>query len=231
MTDKLLKGEKKADNKDILQPQHPYRMCICGSSGSGKTKFCMSLLLEKNQPFDKIIWIAPEYSLKQVKMKNFIDMIGKHISVFSDINKDQPEIEKLIEEYYNKDYQTCIVIDDMMTEQKNKFITELFISGRHKSCSVVELTQRIFTAKNRTHRMNTSYFVIFRFGDSLECKMLCRMINPNHANELLDLYDDATGKKYGCFIIDNKWHELEDENKKLLRYRDTKFNNIYNVDF
>jgi hypothetical protein len=57
------------------------------------------------------------------------------------------------------------------------------------------------------------------------------MINPNHANELLDLYDDATGKKYGCFIIDNKWHELEDENKKLLRYRDTKFNNIYNVDF
>ena len=69
MTDKLLKGEKKADNKDIIQPQHPYRMCICGSSGSGKTKFCMSLLLEKNQPFDKIIWIAPEYSLKQVKMK------------------------------------------------------------------------------------------------------------------------------------------------------------------
>jgi len=53
MTDKLLKGEKKADNKDILQPQHPYRMCICGSSGSGKTKFCMSLLLEKNQPLTK----------------------------------------------------------------------------------------------------------------------------------------------------------------------------------
>jgi hypothetical protein len=51
----------------------------------GKTKHTMDLLLEKHQPFDKIIWIAPEYSLKQVKMKNFIEMIGKHISVFSQI--------------------------------------------------------------------------------------------------------------------------------------------------
>lgn len=230
MTDKLLKGEIKPDNKDIIQPQHPYRMCICGSSGSGKTKFCMSLLLEKNQPFDKIIWIAPEYSLKQVKMKNFIDMIGKHISVFSDINKDQEEIEKLIEDYYNKGFQTCIVFDDMMTEKKNKFVSDMFIGGRHKNCSVIELTQSIFGV-NRLHRLNTNYHCLYRFGDALECKMLCRMINPNHANELLDLYEDATSKKYGCFIIDSKWHELDDENRKLLRYRDTKFNNVYNVDF
>jgi len=231
MTDKLLKGEIKPDNKDIIQPQHPYRMCVCGASASGKTKFTMDLLLDKKvQPFDKIIWIAPEYSLKQVKMKNFCEMIGKHISVFSDINKDQEEIEKLIEEYYNKGFQTCIVIDDMMSEQ-NKFISNLFTAGRHLNSSVIELTQRIFTPKNRTHRMNTSYFVIFRFGDVLECKMLCRMINPNHANELLDLYENATSKKFGCLILDNKWHELDDENKKLLRYRDTKWDTIYNVDF
>ena len=231
MTDKLLlKDEKKPDNRDIVQPQHPYRMCICGSSGSGKTKFCMDMLLQKLQPFDKIIWIAPEYSLKQVKMKNFIDMIGKHISVFSDINKDQPEIEKLIEEYYNKDFQTVIIIDDMMSEQ-NKFISNLFTAGRHKNCSIIELTQRIFTPKNRTHRMNTSYFVIFKFGDVLEYKMMARMISPNHVTELLDMYDDATSKKYGCIIIDNKWFELDDPNKKLLRYRDTKWDTVYNTNF
>ena len=231
MTDKLLlKDEKKPDNRDIVQPQHPYRMCICGSSGSGKTKFCMDMLLQKLQPFDKIIWVAPEYSLKQVKMKNFIDMIGKHISVFSDINKDQPEIEKLIEEYYNKEFQTVIIIDDMMSEQ-NKFISNLFTAGRHKNCSIIELTQRIFTPKNRTHRMNTSYFVIFKFGDVLEYKMLARMMNPNHVTELLDMYDDATNKKFGCIIIDNKWFELDDPNKKLLRYRDTKWDTVYNVNF
>jgi hypothetical protein len=231
MTDKLLlKDEKKPDNRDIIQPQHPYRMCVCGGSGSGKTKFTMDLLLEKHQPFDKIIWIAPEYSLKQVKMKNFIEMIGKHISVFSDINKDQPEIEKLIEEYYNKDFQTVIIIDDMMSEQ-NKFISNLFTAGRHKNCSIIELTQRIFTPKNRTHRMNTSYFVIFKFGDVLEYKMLARMMNPNHVTELLDMYDDATNKKFGCIIIDNKWFELDDPNKKLLRYRDTKWDTVYNTNF
>jgi excinuclease UvrABC ATPase subunit len=231
MSDKLLKNEIKDDNANILLPQHPCRLCICGSSGSGKTKFTMDLLLEKQQPFDKIIWIAPEYSLKQVKMKNFIELINeKHISLFSDVNKDQSDIEKLIDEFYNKKYQTVIVIDDMMTEQ-NKFISNLFTQGRHKSCSIIELTQRIFTPKNRTHRMNTSYFVLFRFGDSLEAKMLFRMINPNNVNKLLDMYDDATTKKYGCFILDNKWHELDDPNKKLLRYRDTKWNTIYNVDF
>jgi hypothetical protein len=114
---------KKNQTIETLYNLNTLIECVCVVAlDRGKTKFTMDLLLEKHQPFDKIIWIAPEYSLKQVKMKNFIEMIGKHISVFSDINKDQPEIEKLIEEYYNKDFQTVIIIDDMMSEQ-NKFIS------------------------------------------------------------------------------------------------------------
>ena len=224
----ILQGETKPRNHCPLLLQHPYRMCITGESGSGKTKWLMDLLLHKKTPFDRVLWVAPKYSLEQTKMQNLKRAKKKKLVLFDDIANEEP-INKAISEGHNRGMQQVVVFDDLMSSE-NKFMQDLFTSGRHKNCSIIEICQRIFTGKNRTHRLNTNYFVIFNFGDQLELKMLARQLYPNHHDKVLEAYNDATAKPYGCLIIDQKCKTMEDPNRLLLRLRDTELDQVYEAD-
>jgi hypothetical protein len=109
------------------------------------------------------------------------------------------------------------------------FINNLFTSGRHKNVSTIEITQRLFTDKGRVNRLNTSYFVLFPFGDKLEITNLARQINPLKFKKIIEAYDTATSHKFGCLIIDKNYHNLDlpHAKKKLLNFRDTKFDMVF----
>lgn len=48
---KLIEGENKPRNKNPLLFQHPCRGVICGSSGTGKTRFILEdIVLHKDSP-------------------------------------------------------------------------------------------------------------------------------------------------------------------------------------
>jgi hypothetical protein len=109
------------------------------------------------------------------------------------------------------------------------FVNNLFTSGRHKNVSTIEITQRLFTDKGRVNRLNTSYFVLFPFGDKLEITNLARQINPIKYKKIIDAYDTATADKYGCLIIDKNYHniDLPSQKKKLLNYRHSSFEMVF----
>lgn len=223
----LTEGEKKAKNKSKLLWQHPMRAIVSGCSGTGKSLFALRTLSEKDSPFDKIVWCAPEYSLTQTKLKNFQHNMGEDKVKFIK-GLDQAEIKKTLQENFDEGLQTALVLDDLMYEQ-NDFIGSLFTTSRHLNASVIELTQRLFNSnKSRTNRLNTNYFVLFPFGaDKSEFHTLARQMNPLEYKRIIEKYNDATSMRYGCLIIDANTHSYDIDNKNLLKFRSGWWDNVY----
>lgn len=223
----LTEGETKAKNPSKLLWQHPFRAIVGGSSGCGKTFWLLRQLQNKDSPFDKIIWCAPKYSLQQQKLKNFQHNMGDDKVIFID-GLNETEIEKHLDEYHQQHLQTAIILDDLMYEQ-NDYINNLFTSGRHKNASTIELCQRLFnSSKSRTNRLNTNYFILFPFGaDKSEFHTLARQINPLEYKRIIEKYNESTNKRYGCLIIDSNTHTYNFDNKNILKFRDSDFDNVY----
>ena len=216
----LCSGETKYRNNDPLKWQHPFRCSISGSSGSGKTMFLLNKLQNSKNIFNKIIWCAPSYSLAQPKLENFAYNFGKNNVIFIE-GLNTEKIDEYLNNFCQGQLQTCLVLDDLMYSQ-NTYINNLFTSGRHKNCSIIELTQRIFNStKSRTNRLNTNYFCIGPFGDMQEFTTLARQINPIKYKQILEAYKHITSEKYHFLIIDLNTHILTVKNKDYLKFRDT----------
>jgi hypothetical protein len=229
-----IQNDKIIDHKPInispLMPQHPCRICLCGSSGTGKTKFLLDqLILSKDSPWNMVIFCAPKFSLEQAKVQEAYKKLGpKRMTLVEGI--DEGKISEILDSQHSQGKQTLIVFDDLMNK-KSKFITDLFISGRHRNASIAELSQRIFTDGKRTNRLNTDYYVIFNFSDKLEMKNLASQLYPKDYKEVMQLYEDATQDMHGCLIVDTKWKAIKSPDNKKLRFRKNKLDQIYEVDF
>lgn len=223
---KLIEGENKPRNKNPLLFQHPCRGVICGSSGTGKTRFILEdIVLHKDSPFDKVLFVAPKFSLEQEKLQIAKEMMGDRMILIEGLNEAQ--IQEELENSFYEGNQTLIIFDDLMNK-KSRYMTDLFTSGRHRNASIVELTQRIFTDGRRTNRCNTDYYVIFNFGDKLEFRNLALQLEPKHYKEIMELYDDATEDPHGCLIIDLKHKVHKDfKDNKMLKYRKNNMETIY----
>ena len=60
------------------------------------------------------------------------------------------------------DNQKIVVFDDLVCESNQNSIINYFISGRHRNCYVIYLTQTFYKVP-KNNRDNCSHFCIFRF--------------------------------------------------------------------
>jgi hypothetical protein len=221
----IFEGEKEYRNPNPLLWQHPFRAVVSGASGTGKTGWLIKQLIRKDSPFDRVIWCAPDYSLNQPKLKKLKEILKSKL-IFID-GLDEERINELVNEGDKKGLQQAVILDDLMYEE-NDFTDDLFTSGRHKNISTIELTQRLFTKKGRTSRLNCNYFVVFPFGDLLEMTMLARQLSPLHFKKIIEAYKYATEKSFGCLIIDKIYYKLKQiKDNKLLNYRDTEWDDVF----
>lgn len=210
---------KKEDNKkNIFAPSHPFRMLICGVSGSGKTNVLINLILNY-LIYDKIYIYSKHLEQDKYKLlKNFFETIEENedlgdvmdlpIATFGDSLDEIIDIEDLDEEKKN-----LIVIDDFITEKNQKKITDLFIRGRHKNSSIIYLTQTYFKVP-KDIRLNTNHFLFFSVGNKKEMME----IQKEHAfdvskDEFMDMFNSALSDDYSFFYID-KTSKI-----KALKYR------------
>ena len=121
-------------------PDHPYRILIIGSSGSGKTNALLNLI--NNQlDIDKIYLYAKDpYEKKYQYLINKCEEVGLDHSddpkAFIEYSNDMQDVYKNIEDYNpGKECKILIVFDDMIADminnkRLNPIVTELFIRGR-----------------------------------------------------------------------------------------------------
>ena len=118
-------------------PDHPYRILIIGSSGSGKTNALLNLI--NNHPdIDKIYLYAKDpYEDKYQFLIKKRENIGlKHFNdpkAFIEYSNDMHDVYKNIDHYNpDKENKILIVFDDMIADminnkKLNSIIKELFI--------------------------------------------------------------------------------------------------------
>ena len=219
--DEILQGsEIKYRNTNPFQFQHPFKAISVGSSGSGKTYWLLkNILLDPHMPFDKVIWCAPLFSIEQPKLQSVKKKLGKKL-VFVE-GMDEEKLQELIDNK-PKGEQWLIVFDDLISKTDTPLIKDLFISGRHKNISTIEILQCVYGSKSgRSHRLNSDYFVLHSFPDRSEARRLLQQLEPKNFQRLADCYEESIEKNggHGCLIIDNH-HLRKDNGSNLLRYRD-----------
>ena len=102
-------------------PDHPYRILIIGSSGSGKTNLLLNLI--ENQPdIDKIYLYAKDpYESKYQYLINKREILGtNHFNdpkAFIENSNDMYDVYKNINDYNpDKQNKILIVFDDMIAD-------------------------------------------------------------------------------------------------------------------
>jgi hypothetical protein len=122
------------ENTDI---EIPARICLQGSSGSGKTSILMNYIYLTNDTWSHIYIVTkssePLYDYLQKQLKN------KNIDVFYDINK-----LPLPKDLPNPDEQKLVVFNDCVTIKNQSTIVDYFIYGRKKNITTFYLSKSYY---------------------------------------------------------------------------------------
>ena len=175
----------------------PFKWCLVGSSGSGKTNFSLQVICHAHRLFDqvptKIIIVYKEY---QEIYNQFNDHIPTDL-----FNEDEVDFEEITKE--NKE-NLLIICDDLYYSKKINEVAEHFlIKGRHRNTSWLVLTQSIFNhpaLKNISR--NSSHITMFKSVRLNEPHIFFSQLRPKTSKVLQDIYSKATEKSYSYLDID-----------------------------
>ena len=168
---------------------HPYRILIIGSSGSGKTNALLNLI--NNQPdIDKIYLYAKDpYDKKYQYLINKRKKVGiNHFNnpkAFMKYSNDMQDVYKNIEDYNSiKKRKVLIIFDNMIADmisnnKLNPIVTELFIRGRKLNISIVFITQSYFKVPKDV-RLDSTYFFKMKIPNKRELQQTAL----NHSSDI-----------------------------------------------
>jgi hypothetical protein len=209
-------GKEKPKKKCFLMPDHPFRLLICGGSGSGKTNVLMNMITRfldydkiyiytKHLDQDKYKWLQDFFHAIE-EDPDLQDMADFPIAVYGTHIKDLIPVDKL-----DKEKRNLVIFDDMLLEKDQRPMTEFYIRARHKNCSVVYLSQSYFSTP-KDIRANCSCFMIF----DIPAQRQLNMILSDHCSEVdkdefKNMFRQAVSKPFNFFLVDsgNKNKELK----------------------
>jgi hypothetical protein len=203
-------------NYEVHRIKLPFRMIICGSSGSGKTQTLMSLIYNMPDTFENIFVVTKN---KDEPLYNYVEeKLGKKGLKMMEIDKDGlPDLDKL-----DKTQQTLIVMDDLVGEKNQKPMEQYFLRARKKNASLVYITQSYY-AVPKMIRNNMTYLIIKQISSMKNLTMIAREFDLGLPKQVLtDMYKDATADKQNFLMMD-----LEGDPKDKFRKG---FNEIYEME-
>jgi hypothetical protein len=185
-------------NYDMHHFDTPFRSLVVAPSGSGKSNFITNLISlfckGKEGTFDNIYIFCksrdePLYQFLGDKSKGLIE-VHETLEKLPALNELKPS------------EQTLIIFDDFITDiKKFPIISEYFIRGRKRGCSLMFLSQSYFNTP-KVIRQNINYCVILKLGGTRDVNAILRECSIGLTkDELLYMYQQATKQKFDVFII------------------------------
>lgn len=211
-------NKEKKEKKCCFMPDPPFRMLMCGGSGSGKTNVLINMITQYLD-FDKIYVYTKHLDQSKYKwLQEFIQTIEEDpeiqevadlpIGVFRSHIKDMVPLDTL-----DKEKRNLIIFDDLLLEKDQRPMIEMYIRGRHKNASVIYLAQSYFAVPKEI-RQNCTAFIIF----DIPSQRGLNMILADHCgdidrDELKDIFRQATSEEFGFLYVDTTVKD------KCLKYR------------
>lgn len=198
--------ERTYDNHDALKLDIPFRMCLAGKTGSGKTNVVMNVI-DTIREFDKILLFAKD--LSEPLYATLIDVLreaekktNQSILTTSKDLDNLPEVDS-----HDRKLNTLLIVDDMISEKKNKLykLEPYATMGRHFNVSLMFLTQDYFKAPI-TIRKNCEYIVLNKITTNRDLKTIVKDFDLNTSDEQIQkMYDASTKEGFpNFFMVDNK---------------------------
>lgn len=141
---------KKYKDFEHIRIEIPFRMCVIGSSGSGKTNFVINFIHKLNC-FTKIYLFCkcpqePLYMLLRKKMERLEKKRKEKLFFQSDSLNDFPSFGKDEKDKFDNSEQNLVIIDDLMLEKNEgaRNVSSSFIFGRKHNVSIIYICQSYF---------------------------------------------------------------------------------------
>ena len=193
-------------------PDHPYRILIIGSSGSGKTNALLNLTNNQSDIDKTYLYAKDPYEAKyqylikkraKVELDHFDDL-----KAFIEYSNDMQDVYKNIEDYnLGKKRKILIIFDDMIADminnkKLNPIVTELFIRGRKPNISIAFITQSYFKSPKDV-RLNSTHFFIMKILNKRELQQIAL----NHSSDIdfkdfIKIYKKCTKEPYSLLVND-----------------------------
>lgn len=129
--------------KKETQINLPFRMLICGTTGSMKTTSALNII-KQIAGFTRIFIYAKD--LTEPLYECLIDLLTEYekktqrkILTVSNNVKDIPKCDE-----FDKKESNLVICDDLITEKNLKNISDLFVRGRKKNISIMFITQSYY---------------------------------------------------------------------------------------
>jgi hypothetical protein len=185
----------------------PFRVLICGGSGSGKTNSLLELIHRMNNTFEKIVICCknktePLYDYLEEKIES------EYLQFYEGINNIPP-----IEDFEGCG-QTLIVFDDLVMDKNQSIIEQYFIRGRKigEGISLCYLSQSFFRTP-KSIRLNVNYVMLMGMASRRDLNLLLSEFvlgKDVDLKRLLELYNYSTKNKMDFFLVD-----IDHEDKRL----------------
>ena len=179
---------------ESYMPDKPFRMLICGNSGSGKTNTLYHMLMKPLVHYDEVHLYAK--NLEQEKYRHMIETmndLSENVG-YDIIHYDNDEIIPV--DSLDSDNQKIVIFDDFICKKNQKPLIDYFIQGRHKNCSVIYLSQSFYSTP-KDIRLNCSHFIVYDFPIKKERDMISRELNVTK-----NQYENATKNPYSFLYVD-----------------------------
>jgi hypothetical protein len=201
-------------NYDMHHFDTPFRSLVVAPSGSGKSNFItnlISLFCKGKGTYDSIFIFCksrdePLYQFLGDKSKGLIE-VHETLEKLPALNDLKPS------------EQTLIIFDDMVNDlKKHPIISEYFIRGRKRGCSLMFLSQSYYNTP-KIIRQNINYCIILKLGGSRDINSILRECSIGiDKQDLLFMYKEATKDKFDCLIINLDKNGNERYRKNFLEY-------------
>jgi len=184
-------------NYDLHHFETPFRSLVVAPSGSGKSNFItnlISLFCKGKGTFENI------YIFCKSRDEALYQFLGDKSKGLIEVHEDLEKLPALNDLKPNE--QTLIIFDDMVNDlKKHPIISEYFIRGRKRGCSLMFLSQSYFNTP-KVIRQNINYCVILKLGGTRDVNSILRECSIGLTkDELLYMYQQATKQKFDVFII------------------------------
>lgn len=175
----------------------PFRVCVYGASGSGKTNFYTQLILNREKIIDKEInYIKIFYGIYTPELAFLQQILGDKLEIIEGVPEDG------FEQYINPSLTGIFVLDDIMGSPK---LEKLFTKqSSHGNVSLIYISQNLFypTPSNRTIIRNLTGLVIFANPlDNTVINILARRVLPSSPQTFINIFENVTNENPFAYLF------------------------------
>jgi len=172
----------------------PFRMCVIGSSGSGKSNCLLNIIKKFNGTFSHIYLCVKDSNEPLYQM--LIDKLKDNITVYTD--GEVPQLNDI-----SAQDEQLIIFDDLVGDKlATQTIIEFFKRARKKNISCIYLSQSYYKI-DKFIRQNTNYLIIKKVSSKRDLKLILSDFSINcDLKTLVNIYDQTTQKYEDVMLID-----------------------------